>query len=92
MGNRTIDESSMDKKEGMNYSECVAILSGNIDLLDKARLEKKPPLLNKPLLCFSIKDAMNALEDKTVINNVPKPNNKDAPAQSNLERRKKSPS
>ena len=41
MGSRTIDEGSMDKKGGMNYSEYVAILSGNTDLLDKARLEKK---------------------------------------------------
>ena len=37
----TIDEGSMDEKGGMNYSEYVAILSGNTDLLDKARLEKK---------------------------------------------------
>ncbi|MCL1617776.1 DNA methylase, partial [Bacteroides sp. ET71] len=41
MGSRTIDEGSMDEKGGMNYSEYVAILSGNTDLLDKARLEKK---------------------------------------------------
>ena len=31
----------MDEKGGMNYSEYVAILSGNTDLLDKARLEKE---------------------------------------------------
>lgn len=41
MGSRTIDEGSMDEKGGMNYSEYVAILSGNTELLDKARLEKK---------------------------------------------------
>ena len=41
MGSRTIDEGGMDEKGGMNYSEYVAILSGNTDLLDKARLEKK---------------------------------------------------
>ena len=41
MGSRTIDEGSMDEKGGMNYSEYVAILSGNTDLLDKARLEKR---------------------------------------------------
>ena len=41
MGSRTIDEGSMDEKGGMNYSEYVAVLSGNTDLLDKARLEKK---------------------------------------------------
>ncbi len=31
----------MDEKGGMNFSEYVAILSGNTDLLEKARLEKK---------------------------------------------------
>ena len=41
MGARTIDEGAMDEKSGMNYSEYMAILSGNTDLLDKARLEKK---------------------------------------------------
>ena len=41
MGSRTIDEGSMDEKSGMNFSEYVAILSGNTDLLEKAKLEKK---------------------------------------------------
>lgn len=41
MGNRTIDEGGMDEKSGMNFSEYVAILSGNTELLEKARLEKK---------------------------------------------------
>ncbi|GHS91075.1 DNA methylase [Bacteroidia bacterium] len=41
MGSRTIDEGSMDEKSGMNFSEYVAILSGNTELLEKARLEKK---------------------------------------------------
>ena len=41
MGSRTIDEGAMDEKSGMNFSEYMAILSGNTDLLDKARLEKK---------------------------------------------------
>lgn len=40
MGARTIDEGSMDEQGGMNFSEYVAILSGNTDLLDKAKLEK----------------------------------------------------
>ena len=31
----------MDEKSGMNFSEYVAILSGNTDLLEKAKLEKK---------------------------------------------------
>ena len=41
LGKRTIDEGSMDEKSGMNFSEYVAILSGNTDLLEKAKLEKK---------------------------------------------------
>ena len=40
LGARTIDEGSMDEKGGMNFSEYVAILSGNTELLEKARLEK----------------------------------------------------
>jgi len=38
---RVIDEGAMDEKTGISYQECVAILSGNTDLLDKARLEKQ---------------------------------------------------
>ncbi len=41
IGARTIDEGAMDEKSSMNFSEYMAILSGNTDLLDKARLEKK---------------------------------------------------
>jgi N12 class adenine-specific DNA methylase len=41
LATRTIDEGSMDESAGMNFSEYVAILSGNTDLLEKAKLEKK---------------------------------------------------
>ena len=41
VGSRTIDEGAMDEKSGMNFSEYMAILSGNTDLLDKAKLEKR---------------------------------------------------
>ena len=41
LGARTIDEGAMDEKSGMSFSEYMAILSGNTDLLDKAKLEKK---------------------------------------------------
>lgn len=41
MGARIIDEGSDDEKTGMNYSEYVAQLSGNTDLLERARLEKR---------------------------------------------------
>ncbi|MBY8963147.1 N-6 DNA methylase [Flavobacterium sp. D11R37] len=41
LGKRTIDEGGLDEKSGMNFSEYVAILSGNTDLLEKAKLEKQ---------------------------------------------------
>lgn len=41
LGKRIIDEGAMDEKTGMNFSEYVAILSGNTDLLEKAKLEKQ---------------------------------------------------
>ncbi|MDR3338991.1 MAG: N-6 DNA methylase, partial [Candidatus Symbiothrix sp.] len=53
MGSRTIDEGSFDEKSGMNFSEYVAILSGNTDLLDKARLEKKVAALESERKSFN---------------------------------------
>lgn len=41
LGSRTIDEGSMDEDSGMSFSEYVAVLSGNTDLLEKAKLDKK---------------------------------------------------
>lgn len=41
LGQRSIDEGSMDEQNGMNFSEYVAVLSGNTELLEKAKLEKK---------------------------------------------------
>lgn len=38
---RTIDEGAIDEKSGMSFAEYRAILSGNTDLLDKARLDAK---------------------------------------------------
>ena len=38
---RTIDEGSMDEKSGMNFSEYIAVLSGDTSLLEKSKLEKK---------------------------------------------------
>lgn len=52
MGSRTIDEGAMDEKSGMNFSEYMAILSGNTDLLDKARLEKKVAALESERKTF----------------------------------------
>lgn len=52
MGARTIDEGSVDEKSGMNFSEYVAILSGNTELLEKARLEKKITTLESERQAF----------------------------------------
>ena len=41
LGSRVIDEGAMDEDSGMNFAEYVAILSGNDDLLQKAKIEKK---------------------------------------------------
>ncbi len=42
---RTIDEGAMDERSGMNYSEYIAILSGDTSLLEKSKLEKKIAML-----------------------------------------------
>lgn len=52
LGSRTIDEGSMDEKSGMNFSEYVAILSGNTELLEKARIEKKIAALESERQAF----------------------------------------
>jgi len=38
---RTLDEGVMDEKTGANFAEFMAVLSGNTDLLERAKLEKK---------------------------------------------------
>ena len=53
LATRTIDEGAMDEKSGMNFSEYVAILSGNTDLLDKAKLEKKIAALESERQAFN---------------------------------------
>jgi len=53
LGSRTIDEGSMDEQSGMNFSEYVAILSGNTDLLEKAKLEKKITALESERQAFN---------------------------------------
>ena len=41
LAKRTLDEGAMDEKTGMNFAEYMAILSGNTDLLERAKLEKR---------------------------------------------------
>jgi len=42
---RTLDEGAMDEKSGMNFSEYIAILSGDTTLLEKSKTEKKVAVL-----------------------------------------------
>ena len=42
---RTLDEGSIDEKNGMNFSEYIAILSGDTTLLEKSKMEKKIAVL-----------------------------------------------
>ena len=49
---RRIDEDSMDEDNGMNFAEFVAILSGNTDLLNKARLDNRIMQLEKEQAIF----------------------------------------
>lgn len=65
LGKRTIDEGGMDEKSGMNFSEYVAILSGNTDLLKKAKLEKKITSLEIEKQAFNRSKSMSRykLED-----------------------------
>jgi hypothetical protein len=42
---RTIDEGAIDEKSGMNFSEYIAILSGDTSLLEKSKTEKKIAVL-----------------------------------------------
>lgn len=58
-GVRRIDEGSLDEGGGMNFSEYVAILSGNQDLLQKARLEKQVTMLEAQFRAFQ-KDVARA--------------------------------
>ncbi len=53
LGARTIDEGAMDEKNGMNFSEYMAILSGNTDLLEKAKLEKRIAALESERKSFN---------------------------------------
>lgn len=72
LATRRIDEGALDENTGMNYSEYIAILSGNTDLLEKAKLEKKIASLeaekqtfNKDIFSNRLKlDSLNSQIDK----------------------------
>lgn len=52
LATRTLDEGGIDENSGSNYSEYVAMLSGNEDLLEKAKLEKKQVVLESEKQAF----------------------------------------
>lgn len=74
LGSRTIDEGSMDEKSGMNFSEYVAILSGNTELLEKARLEKKIASLESERQAFMRGKSSTRHKLEDVMTNVGKNN------------------
>lgn len=49
---RRIDEDGMDEDSGMNFAEFVAVLSGNTDLLNKAKLDNKIMQMEKEQAIF----------------------------------------
>jgi N12 class adenine-specific DNA methylase len=57
LGSRILDEGALDDQNGMNFAEYIAILSGNTDLLDKAKLDKQITQLEKEQTLF-IKDKL----------------------------------
>lgn len=50
---RKIDDGGMDEESGMNYSVFMAATSGNTDLLEKAKLEKKIMMLESERKAFN---------------------------------------
>lgn len=52
LASRTIDEGALDESSGVNFQEFQAIVSGNTDLLDRARLQKKIAVLESERQAF----------------------------------------
>jgi N12 class adenine-specific DNA methylase len=74
LGCRTIDEGSLDEKGGMNFSEYVAILSGNTELLEKARLEKKIAALESERQAFARGKSSSRYKLENILQSVEKNN------------------
>ena len=70
LGKRTIDEGSLDEQSGMNFSEYVAILSGNTDLLDKARLEKQIASLESERRSFNQSRSQTRIKLESIANEI----------------------
>lgn len=50
---RTLDEGSSDEKTGMTYSEYVALLSGNTDMMERAKIQKRIAALENERQAFN---------------------------------------
>lgn len=72
LGTRVIDEGAMDGEGNMNYSEFVAILSGNSDLLDKAKLERKVMALESEFRNHNKEHDMTAWKIKYITEEIEK--------------------
>ena len=70
LGARTIDEGAMDEKNGMNFSEYMAILSGNTDLLEKAKLEKRIAALESERKSFNKGKADSQFRLQTITHDI----------------------
>ncbi len=70
LGKRTIDEGSLDEQSGMSFSEYVAILSGNTDLLDKARLERQIASLESERRSFNQSRAQSRIKLEGMVNEI----------------------
>jgi outer membrane murein-binding lipoprotein Lpp len=62
----------MDEKGGMNFSEYVAILSGNTELLEKARLEKKVASLESERQAFMRGKSSSRYKLESIMSDVEK--------------------
>lgn len=78
LGSRTMDEGGYDETNGVPFAEYVAILSGNTDLLDKAKLDKKITALEREKMLYnkettSMQRNVKFLEDKidSMTNKIP---------------------
>jgi hypothetical protein len=70
LGSRRIDEGSMSEDSGMNFSEYVAILSGNTDLLEKAKLDKKIAALESERQGFAKNKAVSVHKLEDIVRTV----------------------
>lgn len=52
LGSRSLDEGALDESTGVPFAEYVAILSGNTDLLDKAKLDKQIKQLERERILY----------------------------------------